>query len=211
MNGTEVVGIILFLAFTAIGVVVPTTADRSVPILIFAGIGLFFGLPVFIWGLVKKIKDNKTNTALSENPTIIMKDISLGHYEERQEYVGGSVGYMTTKKWIETSNSANGWTLRLRWISGYNKTIKYARFHVSMYNDVGDLEYCTHKKKCHFDIKTTGPISKGVHNTDTCENLLYTVVNIHPKLTSISVDFMDGTSEEIPMGNIKWNERLPWK
>ena len=206
MNGTEIAGIGIFLGMLLIGV---STAG-GVGALIVGGFGLLIGLPIYIWGVSKRTKENQTNAVLTENPTIIVKEVSLGHFEERQEYVGGIIEYQTVEKWFSSATSSDGWTARIRWISGYSKQIKYIWFYVNTYNDVGDLEPCIYKNNSKFSCKVTGPINKGNRQDHRWENLLYSKVHITPVLTGISVEFMDGSRAEIEKNDIKWAGNMRW-
>jgi len=200
MSGLELGGIILFLVCALLGLV----SGSGLLFWAMAGFGLMLGLILYIPGYTNRVNANRTNALISENPTIIVKDVFLGHT------VTSVVADVPSVKWIQGADSSNYWSCHIRAISGYDRPIKYVIFHVSMYNSVGDLQYCDYKKKCHYNLRVVGPISKGEHLDCSFDNIIHAKVLVTPVLTAITVDFADGSSKEIKKEDIKWESSLPW-
>ena len=208
MTKEEIIGIVVFAFFFLIGLFTPSTGGRGLPLLLFGGFGLLFGLPVFLYGFIRRRNSNERDSVLNSNQTIIIKELRWGHYEKRRVSVGNYERDELVL--VGGANSANGWTVQYKWISGFAKPIKYVVFHTSTYNSVGDPAYCQIKKTSQFNVRVTGPIYKGERREDSCENLLYFIGQIKVDITSIDVVFMDGTTTFIPKNQIRWMSSIPW-
>ena len=157
---------------------------------------------------------NRLNTILVANPTIIIQKIELGHNYNlwHDGYLNADnvwqKGYYTNE-WMKGPNSANGWSLIIRWISGFDKAIKYCIFHAKAVNAVGDLAYSEISGKALFDLRVIGPITRGIYQESKWEDLIYYKTSIGIRIQSIDVLFMDGSSVIIDEGSIVKRDDIP--
>ena len=106
-----------------------------------------------------------------------------------------------TKIWASTPNSAGGVDLYINWKNLSNKIIKYAYFTVVPYNSVNDIVNCTIRRYSKFTAQDEGPYSKGQGTQGTgyyWENAWYNYSIKSVKLESVRIEYMDGTSLDIP-------------
>jgi hypothetical protein len=104
-------------------------------------------------------------------------------------------GFFISLIYASEPNSAGGVNVNI----GFNpfnviKEIKYARFQVTPFNQVGDSVYCTISKKSSTILSLTGPISsKDIEILINWENCWYNKTITCIALRKISLEYMDGT------------------
>ena len=201
MSKEEIIGIVIFSIFFFLGLFVPSTGGRLLPLLIFGGgFGLTFGLPLFLYGYSRRKTDTERTAYIQATPAVTIKSLSMGSY--KTGYVSGN----PYQEWVSAPDSANGWSLRIQWIHGYDKTVKYVHFNIVFVNAVGDVVYDNTHRRSEVRATVTGPIYKGSKQSNVWERILYYPQNVTPRIRSVLVEFMDGTTtNQYPR-----NPGLPW-
>lgn len=96
-------------------------------------------------------------------------------------------------------NSAGGVDLYATFTNVSGKAIKYIYFTATAYNAVNDPAYCEIRDTAYMRCKCTGPLNSGCSTDDTYWDCLWYNSTIkYAKITNVSVEFMDGTTIEIP-------------
>ncbi len=100
--------------------------------------------------------------------------------------------------YLEEPNTASGCDFSFYYTNKSSKTIKYLTWQGKVYNNVGDAVPCTITNKTLFSGKDTGPYSSNETNCGgVWECILYNWSASRIVLTSIVIDYMDGTSYSI--------------
>jgi hypothetical protein len=103
-------------------------------------------------------------------------------------------------------NSAAGVDLHIVWTNKSNRTVKYAHFTVVPYNAVGDIVEDQLGRGSSFTGQVTGPIRPGrtYGENHRWGNAWYNPTIVRAKLTGITLEYMDGESEEMSEDDMKY-------
>ena len=103
--------------------------------------------------------------------------------------------------WTSNPDSAGGVELYINFTNMSDKTIKYVRFGVKLYNAVGDVVECKYDNALFgvYYCKDTGPYEKGEGLSGTSWHWgdFYNWDIDHAELVSVEIEYMDGTETEI--------------
>lgn len=156
---------------------------------------------------------DRLGTILKSNPTIIIQSAELGH--NYKVWIDGYLddntwhaGHYVTR-WGAGPDDAHGWSYKMNWVSGFEKTIKYLVFHTRAINSVGDPARSEIGGNSSFDLKVVGPISRAIYQESLWETLIYYNTSIRMDIESIDVQFMDDTIVKINKNNIVRRNDLP--
>src|SRR5262249_44731533 len=98
-----------------------------------------------------------------------------------------------------------GVDLQIRWRNLSPKTVKYASFSVVPYNAVGDPVECSIRGYSEFSGRVTGPIESGAWAGEdrVWETAWYNSTIVRGKLTRVSIEYTDGSTESISEDDAK--------
>ncbi len=149
----------------------------------------------------QKTREYNTNKAIAEasesNLGIVILSFQLGHPVTR--YHDGEPYYY----FLSGPDTVGGWTCRIKIINSCGKTIKYLTFNCTALNAVNDPASCKIGSSTN-NLKGTGPINHGSTAFWEWERFVYSNDLNTMRIDSISVDYMDGTSEELNKDRIVW-------
>ena len=105
-------------------------------------------------------------------------------------------------------NSVGGVNIRINVVNNSEKVIKYIKFNnVEFYNTVGDPAYCSIKDSYKRTLSYTGPLSAGESENIYWEAVMYNNKTSALVFRTITVEFMDGTSQTIKYDVYWWDSR----
>lgn len=117
-----------------------------------------------------------------------------------------STGHDSYDGWHYGPNSAGGVSVRFSFKNLTGKTIKYASFWFIPFNAVNDACSCSITGKSRNGVKYTGPLAPdGVHNGALFENAWYNNSINSVRLTSVYIEYMDGTNETLAGADIDFS------
>ena len=129
-------------------------------------------------------------------PKLYIWNFKLGH----EGYENGYNGF------FNGPNSAGGVSIKWSYKNNTDKTIKYATFWFTPYNNVNDAVRCSIKGSSLDGVRDTGPVAPGGMKTDLLwENAWYNYSITRATLSHVYVEYMDGTEEKIPASEVSFS------
>lgn len=151
----------------------------------------------------EKAKQQERENAVSDAATsrlgVVILRYELGHYQTSY-FNGVSNTYFVNGG---GPDSAGGYTAIIEVVNSCGKTAKYFKFHTRLLNYVGDPAPCEIGKPDNI-LEATGPLSHGSTYAWEWKNFVYSRNVGKMVLDSVTVDYMDGTSEEFSGDQIVW-------
>lgn len=99
--------------------------------------------------------------------------------------------------WLSDNNSVGGHDAYIEYVNLSNKTIKYFHWVGRAKNAVDDYVNSTIGNESSFKCKETGPIRAGATGGGTWENVIYNWSAEYLVITSITIEYLDGTKLSI--------------
>lgn len=160
--------------------------------------------------IIKEVKDYYISD--TEILNLLSELNKLQRAQEEQEKENKKIeeiksSIKVTRVWNARPNSAGGVDLYINWKNLSDKVIKYAYFTVEPYNSVNDIVTCTIRHYSRFTAQDEGPYSKGQGTSGTgyyWENAWYNHSIRGVNLKSVRIEYMDGTSLDIPEKYIEY-------
>lgn len=107
-----------------------------------------------------------------------------------------------TKSTLYSPNSAGGCDYNMEFTNNSNKTIKYLYWYGNVYNAVGDKVECVIKDTYSFVGRFTGPYGPGESGGSMWECIIYNRSAKEMRISSIKVNYTDGTSVSISQKDV---------
>ncbi len=107
-----------------------------------------------------------------------------------------------SKAYAKTPNSAGGVDVFHEIYNATEKEMKYITFTYVPYNSVGDMVSCTVKKRSEVSCKLTGPFKPGDATYVDWKNVWYNPTISLTGIKEVNIEYMDGSTETIPGGEI---------
>lgn len=98
---------------------------------------------------------------------------------------------------LDSPNSAAGCDYILWYDNLSSKTVKYLNWSGYVYNAVGDKVACTIRNQYLFNGRSTGPVGPGERGGGVWEAVIYNWSAKEMRLSSINIQYMDGSSVNI--------------
>ena len=186
-----------------------------------------------IWGLPldeaeQKLKNAHVQYELVYNEAVLNYDdiaprpsvLGIGEYHWNEEenfnyiYEGEKITVTVNAPAIYITsvahdiNSVGGVNISIDVVNNSEKVIKYIKFNnVEFYNTVGDPAYCSIKNSYKRTLTFTGPLNAGESESIYWEAVMYNNKTSALVFRTITVDFMDGTSQTIKYDAYWWDSR----
>lgn len=105
-------------------------------------------------------------------------------------------------------NSVGGMGYYMNCYNNSDKTIKYVYLNVYVLNRVNDVVRCDITKDVTFNLKLTGPIDPGDTQYAKWDAFMYNNSAQLVKVSSVTVEYMDGTKVNLSPSDYEFGERL---
>lgn len=128
-------------------------------------------------------------------PKLYVWDFCIGHEGYENGYNG----------WHNGPNSAGGISVKWSFKNNTGKTIKYASFWLTPYNQVNDVMKCSIRGTSTDGVKFTGPLDHGgIHTGSLWSNAWYNHTITYVKMNHVYIEYMDGSTEKIMANDISF-------
>ena len=105
--------------------------------------------------------------------------------------------------WCEPPDSVGGVSVLIRFVNLGDKTIKYARFQVVSYNEVGDVVASEIGNRHEVNLEYTGPAQPGKDCQGAWASVWYNSTIHRPHIVGVTVEYMDGSSATVKAEQIQ--------
>ena len=172
----------------------------------------YVGLVFIVFGIIRLVlSSRKAYNAGYETAVGAIQDVS-GPQDAAIKVKGLKIGYNARSPyggmvWQHTPNTSGGVSVALDFMNCGVSDIKYATFNFIPYDNMGDAVECTYKNKGEKDGKATGPYAPQKWFGLYWENLWNSFSIRSVKITTVNIEYMDGSRKTIPKSEIRFTVR----